>query len=338
MIAGGVLATAAAGTVAQGARAQRRERRPPTGQPAGPRADLASPKVLAAVARPLRAPVPLLRGLLPRPPERRLLLRPLRPRLRPARRLPLGSPPAGLAPRPSSGRRRWSSSLFGFWEYASAASDLEPRGDPVERLPHLLPGQLAVLGPEHLRPLPGAVITALVAALLWVRGQRPRPLARRPRSRVLWLGLVTTFSQSSFAALLAGLAVLAALRWSLRWTLAGLRRRGAGRRCALRPRGGRIAEDRPLDRAEAQQGHRRPRQPGQRGASSCSATGRCGATARARSRSPTRSSAAAAAAPLTSLAHRAGHGRRRAGPDRPRRLPRAARRRVLDPAAGHARA
>ena len=33
-----------------------------------------------------------------------------------------------------------------------------------------------------------------------------------------WLGLATTFSQSSFAALLAGLAVLAALRWSLRWT------------------------------------------------------------------------------------------------------------------------
>jgi O-antigen ligase len=36
---------------------------------------------------------------------------------------------------------------------------------------------------------------------------------------LLWLGLVTTFSQSSFAALLAGLAALAALRWSLRWTL-----------------------------------------------------------------------------------------------------------------------
>ncbi len=34
-----------------------------------------------------------------------------------------------------------------------------------------------------------------------------------------------TFSQSSFAALLAGLAVLAALRWSWRWTLAAV---GAG--------------------------------------------------------------------------------------------------------------
>jgi len=36
---------------------------------------------------------------------------------------------------------------------------------------------------------------------------------------VLWAGLVLTFSQSSFAALLGGLAVLAALKWSLRWTL-----------------------------------------------------------------------------------------------------------------------
>jgi len=33
---------------------------------------------------------------------------------------------------------------------------------------------------------------------------------------VLWAALVLTFSQSSFAALLAGLAVIAALRWSVR--------------------------------------------------------------------------------------------------------------------------
>jgi O-antigen ligase len=38
---------------------------------------------------------------------------------------------------------------------------------------------------------------------------------------LLWLlaGLVTSFSQSSIAALLLGLAVLAVYRWSLRWTL-----------------------------------------------------------------------------------------------------------------------
>jgi O-antigen ligase len=52
-----------------------------------------------------------------------------------------------------------------------------------------------------------------------VRGQRT-VLALGALGLVLWLGLVTTFSQSSFAALLAGMAALAALRWSLRWTLA----------------------------------------------------------------------------------------------------------------------
>ncbi|HEU4739642.1 MAG TPA: O-antigen ligase family protein [Solirubrobacterales bacterium] len=36
---------------------------------------------------------------------------------------------------------------------------------------------------------------------------------------VLWFGLLTTYSQSSFLALLAGLAMLAAIRWSWRWTL-----------------------------------------------------------------------------------------------------------------------
>ncbi len=32
---------------------------------------------------------------------------------------------------------------------------LERPGDQVERIPHLLPGQLDLLGPEHLRALPG---------------------------------------------------------------------------------------------------------------------------------------------------------------------------------------
>jgi O-antigen ligase len=56
--------------------------------------------------------------------------------------------------------------------------------------------------------------------VLWARS--PRVVFRvAALAGVLWLGLITTFSQSSFVALLAGLAALAALRWSLRWTLAG---------------------------------------------------------------------------------------------------------------------
>lgn len=68
------------------------------------------------------------------------------------------------------------------------------------------------------------VIVVAMAALLWVKERRTLALLTGLVA-VLWLGLAVTFSQSSFAALLAGLAALAALRWSWRWTLAAV---GAG--------------------------------------------------------------------------------------------------------------
>jgi putative inorganic carbon (hco3(-)) transporter len=68
-----------------------------------------------------------------------------------------------------------------------------------------------------------AIVVAM-AALLWAKERKTLALLTGLVA-VLWLGLVPTFSQSSFAALLAGLAVLAALRWSWRWTLAAV---GAG--------------------------------------------------------------------------------------------------------------
>jgi O-antigen ligase len=67
------------------------------------------------------------------------------------------------------------------------------------------------------RYLSMAIVIAM-AALLWARERRSQALLTGLLA-VLWIGLAPTFSQSSFAALLAGLAVLAALRWSLRWTL-----------------------------------------------------------------------------------------------------------------------
>jgi O-antigen ligase len=69
-----------------------------------------------------------------------------------------------------------------------------------------------------------SVITIAMAALLWAKERRTLALLTT-LVVILWLGLVPTFSQSSFAALLAGLAVLAALRWSWRWTIAAV---GAG--------------------------------------------------------------------------------------------------------------
>lgn len=65
------------------------------------------------------------------------------------------------------------------------------------------------------------VIVVATAAMLWVRERRQFALVT-VLIGVLWLGLAQTFSQSSFIALLAGLAVLAAIRWSWRWTLAAV--------------------------------------------------------------------------------------------------------------------
>ena len=61
------------------------------------------------------------------------------------------------------------------------------------------------------------VAVVAMSALLWARERKTLALLTALVA-VLWVGLVPTFSQSSFAALLAGLVVLAALRWSLKWT------------------------------------------------------------------------------------------------------------------------
>jgi len=64
-------------------------------------------------------------------------------------------------------------------------------------------------------------IVVSTAALLWARERRAVALLTLAVA-FLWLGLAQTFSQSSFIALLAGLAVLAAIRWSWKWTLAAV--------------------------------------------------------------------------------------------------------------------
>jgi putative inorganic carbon (hco3(-)) transporter len=67
-----------------------------------------------------------------------------------------------------------------------------------------------------------ALVTVVAtAALLWARTREAFWLLSG-LILVLWIGLVPTFSQSSSLALLAGLAVLAAIRWSWRWTLAAV--------------------------------------------------------------------------------------------------------------------
>jgi putative inorganic carbon (hco3(-)) transporter len=62
------------------------------------------------------------------------------------------------------------------------------------------------------------VATLATAAMLWAR-TRSNFWLLTGLLGILWFGLVSTYSQSSFLALLAGLAMLAAIRWSWRWTL-----------------------------------------------------------------------------------------------------------------------
>ncbi len=62
------------------------------------------------------------------------------------------------------------------------------------------------------------VIVVAVAPLLWTRGRREFALLTALVA-FLWFGLAQTYSESSYLALLAGLALLAALRWNWRWTV-----------------------------------------------------------------------------------------------------------------------
>ncbi len=90
----------------------------------------------------------------------------------------------------------------------------EPEGGRGQPVRQLLPRQLAVLRPEHLRALPGARDDrASTTVVLWSARRREMRWSARRCSRGCSAGLVTSFSQSSIAALLLGLAVLAAWRW-----------------------------------------------------------------------------------------------------------------------------
>ena len=64
------------------------------------------------------------------------------------------------------------------------------------------------------------ILVALGAYLAWSRGTWPE-IAAAIASGILLVGLALSYSITSFVALIAGLLVVLALRWSLRWALAG---------------------------------------------------------------------------------------------------------------------
>jgi O-antigen ligase len=132
-------------------------------------------------------------------------------------------------------RVRWSSRLLlrclaiaaglavvfvgiGFVEYARKSLFLNPKVVAADEFDNYFRVNSVFFDPNIYGRFLALVMIALTALLLWTR--------RRPQVAILaallaWTlgGLVTSFSQSSIAALLLGLAVLAAWRWELRGTL-----------------------------------------------------------------------------------------------------------------------
>jgi O-antigen ligase len=107
----------------------------------------------------------------------------------------------------------------GFVEYATRHLFLNPKVIASNQLEDYFRVNSLFFDPNIYGRFLALVMLLLAAWLLWARRQR-EVVAGALLLAVLWGGLVLTFSQSSFTALLVGLAILGAMRWSVRWALA----------------------------------------------------------------------------------------------------------------------
>jgi O-antigen ligase len=107
---------------------------------------------------------------------------------------------------------------IGFVEYARKELFLNPKVVAANQFDNYFRVNSLFFDPNIYGRFLALVMIAVTTFVLWRRNVRDVWLAG---GVLLWLlaGLVTSFSQSSIAALLLGLAVLAAYRWSMRWTL-----------------------------------------------------------------------------------------------------------------------
>ncbi len=107
---------------------------------------------------------------------------------------------------------------IGFVEYARKSLFLNPKVVAANQYDNYFRVNSLFFDPNIYGRFLALVMIAVTAVVLWWRNARDVWIAA---AVLAWLlaGLVTSFSQSSIAALLLGLAVLAAYRWSLRGTL-----------------------------------------------------------------------------------------------------------------------
>jgi O-antigen ligase len=108
---------------------------------------------------------------------------------------------------------------IGFVEYARKELFLNPKVVAANQFDNYFRVNSLFFDPNIYGRFLALVMIAVTTVVLWWRDKRGVLWAAA--AVLLWLlaGLVTSFSQSSIAALLLGLAVLAAYRWSVRWTL-----------------------------------------------------------------------------------------------------------------------
>jgi O-antigen ligase len=107
---------------------------------------------------------------------------------------------------------------IGFVEYARKELFLNPKVVAANQYDNYFRVNSLFFDPNIYGRFLALVMIAVTTVVLWRRSGRDVLVAA---AVLAWLlaGLVTSFSQSSIAALLLGLAVLAAYRWSLRGTL-----------------------------------------------------------------------------------------------------------------------
>jgi hypothetical protein len=100
----------------------------------------------------------------------------------------------------------------GFWEFQTRHLLLNPKVIASNQVEEYFRVNSLFFDPNIYGRFLALVMVGLASVLIWAR--RPRTLWLTIGALVvLWGGLITTLSQSSFAALLLGLAVLAWLRW-----------------------------------------------------------------------------------------------------------------------------
>jgi O-antigen ligase len=109
---------------------------------------------------------------------------------------------------------------IGFWEYHTRHLLLNPKVIADNQFAPYFRVNSLFFDPNIFGRFLAIVMVGVTGVVLWT-SERRAVIGGAVVLAILWGGLVLTLSQSSFGALLVGLAVLGALRWSVKWALVG---------------------------------------------------------------------------------------------------------------------